>query len=112
VGVIAWVTSLIRSNENGVLVPAMFASAGLCLVYAACFAFVNKVISPFVPAVASGWEWWLAIIPIFIGIIGVMVYRTPSMPSVLRRVAASLHVHASNGFYVESALRRLVSNMS
>lgn len=105
-GLTSWLGNAFRSGNKFVITRAIASGAGLCLAYAVSFKVIDGLVSSDVPSalqMPSVWMLW-AIAAVGFGVLVSLQYavsngKTPAWIDALR-------VHAANGFYVESMIRR------
>ncbi len=102
-----WVTQVMRSGSRRLVLGAVSSAAGLCIVYATSFFMVDWIIAASLPKVVPPNPVWLVAMMIVIGFTGMFVLQF--MVAKGRRNASlnRWYIHASNGFYVDSVLRRV-----
>lgn len=106
-----WIGAVLSQGGQTLVVRAMLAAVCLCVVYGVSFVAVDMVVDDNVPAVASPNLSWLVGLVVLFGFIGLFIANTAVRWSAKPAWLDSLYVHASNGFYIESHLRRLLGRV-
>jgi NAD(P)H-quinone oxidoreductase subunit 5 len=102
-----WIAQVMRSGSYVMWIRSIAVASGLCVVYSASFGAVDAFIAASLPVFSVPKTFGLVtgfIASSFLGLLILQVALTSG------RGAAFLnkwHIHASNGFYVESTLRRV-----
>jgi NAD(P)H-quinone oxidoreductase subunit 5 len=102
-----WVTQVMRSGSRRLVLGAVSSAAGLCIVYATSFFMVDWIVATSLPRVVPSNPVWLVAMMIVTGFMGMFVLQF--MLAKGRRNASlnRWYIHASNGFYVDSVIRRV-----
>ncbi|MCA9157087.1 MAG: hypothetical protein KDA72_02095 [Planctomycetales bacterium] len=100
-----WVGQVMRSGGNSLLVRAMVIAGVLCLAYSASFVAVDKIIAESLPDSSAPQLLWLVAAIVLTGFGGMFALQSALSSGNPSTTLAKWHVHASNGFYVENALR-------
>ncbi len=102
-----WVTQVMRSGSRRLGSGAVLSAAGLCIVYATSFFIIDGIIARSLPKVVPSNSVWLVAMIVVTGFMGMFVLQF--MLAKGRRNASlnRWYIHVANGFYVDSALRRV-----
>jgi NAD(P)H-quinone oxidoreductase subunit 5 len=102
-----WITQVSFNQSTRKLLTALGASMLLCLVYVGCYALVDSLITASLPVIAKPalpTFVQACLLTGFVAVFGLSVHVVSAKPSAWSN---RLYVHWSNGFYVESFLRRI-----
>jgi NAD(P)H-quinone oxidoreductase subunit 5 len=108
-----WICSVMRTGDAVLVWRSMFVSGLLALAYVILYCVADFCVAPSVP----DWslptaQWTVLALLVGIGFGGMLlIERFSRSPRWGDRLAA-LYVHASNGFYVDSTLRRLFGSLA
>ncbi len=102
-----WIGGVFRTGESKLFTQSLAVGGGLCLAYAASYSAVNFFVSASVPAAAMpvGWVGVTAIIAT--GFLGLFLLQGQLSQNHHAAWLDRWQIHAANGFYVESVLRRV-----
>jgi NAD(P)H-quinone oxidoreductase subunit 5 len=108
-----WMARVVASGDRALWTRSGAIAAGLCLIYAASYSLVDAFASPGLPSLAIPVAQWVAVATIVVGGFGLLLWVESRSGSAAKsdRLAA-WYVHASNGFYLESVLRRVFGPLS
>jgi NAD(P)H-quinone oxidoreductase subunit 5 len=101
-----WVAQVMRTGSGPLVLRAVAVAGGLCLAYSASFVAIERLIAGSLPASQSTGMFGLAAAIILTGFVGMFALNALLARG---RGNALLHpwrVHAANGFYFESLMRR------
>jgi NAD(P)H-quinone oxidoreductase subunit 5 len=102
-----WIGQVMRTGSQELLIRAMLRAGGLCLAYSASYFAVDQLIVASLP-VSGGPEmkWVVAAVALagFAGVFALQIVLSSGRKSVTLN---KWRIHASNGFYVESTVRRV-----
>ncbi len=106
-----WVGQVMRRGSGKLLKRAMAVAGGLCLAYSASFVVVDRIVTANLPGhTAPALVWFVALL-VSAGFVGMFVLQAAlASPRGTARLN-QWHIHASNGFYVESTLRRVCGSL-
>ncbi len=107
-----WIGQAIKTGSGQLIARASVVSAGLCVMYAISFVAVDKTIAASLPAATYPAATFAVTILIAIGFAGVLALQTGIASVAGRERLKRAYVHASNGFYVEPALRHLAGSFT
>jgi len=106
-----WIGQVALRGDGALVRRAVLVSAALCVVYSASYLAVDAIVAASLPvATAPAWAWvTVGIVWLGFGVLLVIhsSLRSPSNSPLLNR----WHIHASNGFYIESTMRRLFGSL-
>jgi NAD(P)H-quinone oxidoreductase subunit 5 len=90
------------------LVPRSLAiAAGLCTLYVACFVSVDAIVAASVPAAGGPQLGWFVAAVVTVGFAAMFALQIHLQSVTGLASMTRWRVHASNGFYIENALRRV-----
>jgi hypothetical protein len=89
------------------LVRAMSAAAVLCFVYVFSFVAVDKIVATSLPASSAPEMAWLVAAIVLAGFGGSFALHAALSRPIKPAWLIHLHLHASNGFYIENTFRRV-----
>ncbi len=107
-----WLCQVMRIGNHKLLIRSIAVAALLCVVYVASFLLVDTMVASSLPQATPTQLWPVALL-IAALFAAMFVLQTqlsnPAQPSGMsgRRVRNAFYIHAANGFYVESVLRRI-----
>ncbi len=102
-----WVGQVMRCNKRALLIPSMTTAAGLCLVYSISFGAIDKIVAPSFPTTSVPEVFWFVAGLVVASFFGMFVLQAALTSARGIAFLSQWHVHASNGFYLESILRRM-----
>ncbi len=106
-----WIGQVMRSGSSKLLGRAMTVAGGLCLMYSASFVAVDKMVAANLPSNTAPATIWLIAMLVLAGF-GGMFYLQAALSSGRGNARfKQWHIHASNGFYLESTLRRVFGSV-
>ena len=107
-----WVGQVMRLGSRELLIRG-FAIAGLlCLAYSGCFVAVDTIIASSLPVVIGTNTLWITGGLIALGFVSLFILHAQLSRESASRRLHTWYVHASNGFYIENALRRVFGTLS
>lgn len=96
------------SPSNAGLVPRSLAiAAGLCTLYVACFVSVDAVVAASTPVASGPQLGWFVAAVVVAGFAGMFALQIHLQSNTGLASMTRWRIHASNGFYLENALRRV-----
>ncbi|MEZ6138514.1 MAG: proton-conducting transporter membrane subunit [Pirellulaceae bacterium] len=101
-----WNSQVMRSGNRRLWIRSLVYAGGLCLVYSASFALVDRFISPSLPAAVPE-KFWLVAGFVTTSFLGLLILQAALASGRSIALLNRWHIHAANGFYVESMLRRV-----
>lgn len=101
-----WFTQLQRAGSEGQTATAFVMAGALCLMYAGSFAAVDAAISSQLPSSAEPASAWLVGALVAFGFLVIALLQVVAESSNKPKWMTSIYIHLSNGFYVESLVRR------
>jgi NAD(P)H-quinone oxidoreductase subunit 5 len=102
-----WIAKVMRNGSHAMWIRSIAVAGGLCLVYSASFGAVDAFIEASLP-VASVQETFLLVAGfIATSFLGLLILRSAVGGDRGVAILNKWHVHASNGFYLESTMRRV-----
>jgi NAD(P)H-quinone oxidoreductase subunit 5 len=107
-----WIGQVMKAADRQLLVPALAMASTLCLVYAVSYFAVDKTISASLPISAAPSLAGFVVAVVLVGFLGMGVLHLALANERGRRVLTRWYIHASNGFYMESTLRRLLGPLA
>ena len=107
VALTSWIAQVLLSGSRVLLLRAAIVASGLCFMYAASFAVVDKAIAASVASYAPPAQLLVLSAAVLLGFGGLLAMQIAARVPSLRMTFLRLHVHASNAFYVENILRRI-----
>lgn len=102
-----WVGQVMRNGNQAHLLRAILIASGSCLVYSASYFAVDKLLWENLPVAVSTNNYWLASAIILVGFASLFLLNTSIANNRDSAFLQRWQIHASNGFYVESTLRRM-----
>lgn len=102
-----WVGQVIRSGNIALVIRSMAIAVALCLIYSVSFLAVDKMIAVSLPQSSSLESMWLVATLIVLGLLSLFALQTVLDSGREVGVLKRWHIHVSNGFYLESIIRRL-----
>lgn len=107
-----WVGQAILTKNRNLLIQSIAISGVLCFVYAASFIAVDQVIGSSIPYVSNVALNSIVAGILFLGFIGTFLLHLQLSSTKKPAWFNTLYIHASNGFYIENNLRRIIGNLS
>ncbi len=102
-----WIGQVMRSGNQAGWIRSIAVAGGLCLVYSASFGAVDAFIAASLPVASVPKTFWLVAGFVATSFLGLLILQA-ALGSVRGSAFLSKwHIHASNGFYLESTLRRV-----
>lgn len=103
-----WMSSVLRSGDASLFLRSLIVGGVLCLTYTASYLAVNSMVSWSLPAntLPIGWRGVTALIAI--GFMGLFLLQLRLSMAHRSAWLDRWQIHAANGFYVDSVLRRLL----
>ncbi len=102
-----WIGQVMRSGSQTLLIRAILSAGLLCLVYSASFCAVDWMVAPSLPNPSAPALVWLVATILLAGFAGMFLLQGSLASGRASVTLNSLHIHAANGFYLESTLRRV-----
>ncbi|MGB7327284.1 MAG: proton-conducting transporter membrane subunit [Rubripirellula sp.] len=102
-----WVGQVMRSSDHGLLIRAMTTAGVLCVIYSVSFVAVDKIVAASLPVPSAPALVWLVAAIVAVGFAGLLALHTALTTGRGMAGLSKWHIHASNGFYIESSLRRV-----
>lgn len=102
-----WMDQVFRSGDSGLATRALSVSAFLCLGYAFAYKITDRFVSSELTVSIDASATWFMTVAVLIGFASLFVLQKLIASSAQPRWMRPLYVHASNGFYIESGLRRV-----
>ncbi|TWU55336.1 proton-conducting transporter transmembrane domain-containing protein [Rubripirellula reticaptiva] len=102
-----WVGQVMRSGDHRLLIRAVTIAGVLCAIYSASFLAVDKVVATSLPVSSAPELVWLVAAVVMAGFVGMFGLHAALTTGRGLAGLGKWHVHASNGFYIESTLRRV-----
>ncbi len=110
-GLTYWIGQAARNGDEALVMRSLALSAVLCVVYAASYSMVDKLVAKSVPIASAPTMLWLVVAIVSAGFAGMFMLQkmlTRHQPSAALN---GWYVHAANGFYVENTLRRIFGSL-
>lgn len=104
-----WVGQAMRTGSRPLVLRAFAVAGGLCLVYSASFITVEKIIGGSLPVAQATGMFELSTGIILIGFVGMFTLHAMLATGRGSALLNKWHIHASNGFYFESLMRRALA---
>ncbi len=101
-----WVGQVMRTGSQPLVLRALAVAGGLCLVYSASFVAIETIIAGSLPVTQAPGMFGLAAAIILLGFAGMFALHAILASGRGSAFLNKWHIHASNGFYFESLLRR------
>jgi NAD(P)H-quinone oxidoreductase subunit 5 len=102
-----WMCQVLRSGDRRLLIPALAIAVLLCFASVATFVAVDTISGASLPRVGPTPAMWLVTALVWIGFAGMFALQVQLTGGNPRRWMNAWYVHALNGFYIESTLRRV-----
>ncbi|MGV3483461.1 MAG: proton-conducting transporter membrane subunit [Planctomycetaceae bacterium] len=102
-----WVGQAMRRGNPSLWILTGTAAAGLCLVYTACFVVIDNIVAPSLPATSVPAALWLVVGLVGACFVGMFALQAGLASGREITFLYRCRIHAANGFYVESFIRRL-----
>jgi NAD(P)H-quinone oxidoreductase subunit 5 len=103
-----WIGQVLRQGNSALAMRAVAVACGLCILYACTYGLVDWTIAANLPAASGPASLWLVSTIIAIGFVGMFTLQFLLVNNHSTATLAKWHVHAANGFYLESLLRRVL----
>jgi NAD(P)H-quinone oxidoreductase subunit 5 len=103
-----WIGMVMHVGNPRLLGLALGVACGLTLVYTLCYAGVNKIIAPSLPITSAPGLQWLTALLVASGVLALFALQFSLATGRASRFVQQWHIHATNGFYLDSWLRRIV----
>jgi NAD(P)H-quinone oxidoreductase subunit 5 len=103
-----WIGMVMRVGNPSLGVLALGVACGLILVYSLCYAGVNKIVAPSLPIASAPGLQWLTAWLVATGVLALFALQFSLATGRASRFAQRWQIHAINGFYLDSWLRRMV----
>ncbi|KAA5546111.1 oxidoreductase [Roseiconus nitratireducens] len=103
-----WLARVRQIGDTGLLVRAIGVSAGLCALYATAYRGIDFLVSPNVASVTSLYAGTFVLIALALTFSGLWTLQTLAAASRSADWLRPWYVHASNGFYLDELLRRIL----
>jgi len=107
-----WIGRVTRTGDSVLLARAISVAALLSVAYAAAYSAVDHTISSSLPAAGLSLAAPVIGVLIFAGFAALWALQSLATAQTPPAWLRSLYVHASNGFYIESLLRRLIAPLA
>ncbi|TWU04452.1 proton-conducting transporter transmembrane domain-containing protein [Stieleria varia] len=104
-----WVAQVYQAGNAKLWVQAMIVAGALCTAYTCSFVAVDQVISASIPSSNTAQIPWAVSGIILVGFLAVFGLQATVTGKSQAKWISKWHVHASNGFYMESIVRRLLA---
>ncbi|XZE54537.1 proton-conducting transporter membrane subunit [Planctomycetaceae bacterium SH139] len=107
----AWVGQALQTGNRRLAIRASALSAALLLIYVTSFLLIDHLVTASLPTLNMPAVSWITALCVLIGFAGLLGLQ---MALLLERQSHRLsrwHIHALNGFYIESTLRRLFGSL-
>ncbi|MEQ8836938.1 MAG: proton-conducting transporter membrane subunit [Lacipirellulaceae bacterium] len=105
----SWLSQVMRAENSRLLYYAMGVTVSLCLAYAASYSVVDSIVAESLPSTALLASGWFLPAMILTGFAGLFLLQASVSSIAQSKRWRAFYVHASNGFYLESLLRRLAT---
>ncbi len=102
-----WASRTMQARNIQLTLRSLSVAGALCLAYVGCFAAVDGMIAGSLPVAIPNAGAWLIAAVAGGGFVGMYVLHLAITRSTQPPWMQALYVHASNGFYVESVMRRV-----
>lgn len=102
-GLTQWIVQAMALSRSVLTLRVWMAAASLVSVYAVCFSFVDSVVAP--PTINAHVELPLVVI-VLLAFVGLFLLQLSIGSGRVTKRLRHWQVHAANGFYIESCLRR------
>jgi len=102
-----WIGQVMRSGNQAHLIRAISIAGLLCLVYSASFFAVDRMVASSLPSPSAPAMMWLVVTIILAGFAGMFLLHLALTSGRASATLNQWHIHATNGFYLESILRRV-----
>ncbi len=107
----AWVAQAFQTGSGRLAIRAGALSAGLLLIYMTSFMLIDHLVTASLPALTMPVVSWITALCVLIGFAGLLgLQMALSLERQTHRLS-KWHIHALNGFYIESTLRRLFGSL-
>ncbi len=103
-----WIGQAMRTDSRTLALRTIAISACLCLAYSASFFAIDSMVSPSLPTPTAPALMWLIVALVASGFAGMFLLQWSLSNGRTRETVHRLRIHASNGFYLESAFRRVL----
>ncbi len=102
-----WIGQVMRTGNQTLMIRALLIAGGLCVVYSASYLAVDRIVVANLPVSSVPKLAWLVAAVVLAGFLGMfalnLVLASGRVPPALNK----WQIHASNGFYMEHAIRRV-----
>ena len=102
-----WVGQVLQSGSRQLLLRSVAMAGLLCVAYSVSFVAVDKLVGANLSSGVAPQLSWIVAGIVLVGFIGMFVLQTLLVHGYENKTLHKWHIHASNGFYVESILRRI-----
>ncbi len=102
-----WIGQVMRSGDASLVTRAVLIGSGLCVIYSASFFMVDWTIAASLPVASGPKLLWGVAVFVVVGFAGLFAFQFLLASERCAGAMAKLRIHASNGFYVESIIRRV-----
>ncbi|TWU47355.1 NADH-quinone oxidoreductase subunit L [Rubripirellula tenax] len=102
-----WLVQTFATRKAGSILIGIATTIGLSTLYSATFFATDRLVSPFVPTVDSAPS-WVVVVMVAITFVGMFYLSHSGASRSIGGWRSSLYVHATNGFYVDAFIRRIV----
>ncbi|MBX3423968.1 MAG: oxidoreductase [Pirellulaceae bacterium] len=106
-----WIGQVMRGGHQIQWLRALAVAGGLCLLYSASFATIDSIISASLPVAGVPQMLWLVASFVATGFLGLLVLQAALVSGRESAILNRYYIHASNGFYLESTLRRVFGSL-
>jgi NAD(P)H-quinone oxidoreductase subunit 5 len=103
-----WVGQAIRGGDKILLIKSTAIAVSLCLVYAAGYFAVDRMVGPSLPSQGTPALAWFISALILVGFVCTFLLNWACSSVGVSEALKRMHIHAANGFYLESTVRQLL----
>lgn len=107
----AWVGQALRTGNRRLAIRASGLSAGLLLIYMTSFLLIDHLVTASLPSLNMPAVSWITVLCVLIGFAGLLGLQMALSLGRQSHRLSKWHIHALNGFYIESTLRRLFGSL-
>lgn len=111
-GLAGWVGESMRLSRVLPVLRTLTVALVLCSIYVGSFIAVDRIAAPHLPAVSTGSLIWPLATVVLFGFISIFTLQLIASRGMRPNWISTIYVHASNGFYVESTMRRALGVFS
>jgi NAD(P)H-quinone oxidoreductase subunit 5 len=103
-----WIGMVMRAGDPSLFARALGVAGGLIVVYSLCYAGVNKIVAPSLPISSAPELPWLTTLLVALGVLALFSLQLTLATGRASQFLQQWQIHAANGFYLDSWLRRVV----